>query len=290
MRSLASIAVCAALAAPAVADTTVQGHKKADNLTGQVLGYALDLLADRADRDDRSPVKAEVEEWVGGGYKAATAGVRDYQGSITLVRGALSYGVVRSAGQTPTVPRSWGGGALNHELIAAVYSFHDPENLATLEKAFTKLFGRPLVKKRTGEGEAAVVEYDAAALEAAFRALYVKPASKIGGLEAQVLYDTFFRRFVRRVVAVVAAAEKQPGFLAAQAKVYRAQASTKGFDGYAFIIAATKQLPAAVKDEHRLVGTVIRRQADGTLPTLKRLLRALVTDYDPEAAKTLPAG
>ena len=139
------------------------------------------------------------------------------------------------------------------------------------------------------------LKFDAKKVSALVDRIYVKPTDKIGDATAQEAYDVFFKtavtRFAREVALVKTALNKAQ--LGKQLKAYQAAAKQGGgkFSGTAYLKqAAADALP---KDDElapragRTLGVILRRTADGTWPIINRLLKKVVTDYDPELAKEL---
>lgn len=259
---------CAA-AVPAHADIAVGGAKR-ETLASSILPHVIYVIGEYATADEKAPLK-----------------LRDYAGSNTLLRSALSYGILRTGGADVTVPKGWGD--KHAGMVRSLFAFHHPANLASLEKAFRDQFGKALVKRRSGEGESALISYDVAGLQAAFDALYVKPVQTIGGVPAKLVYDSLFKGFVAQKAEWVAHVLAKRPQLAAAARDYVARSAQPGFDGWAVADAFAKTLPPSGRGEVRLVGTLIRRQADGTLPVLVRMLRTILSDYDPQTFQRLDA-
>ena len=143
------------------------------------------------------------------------------------------------------------------------------------------------------------LRYDAKKVTALFDRLYPKPADRIGGATAQEIYDVLFKDFVTRFAREVALIKTTlpKAQLSKQAKAYQVAAKQAGgkFQGPEYL----KQVAATIlpKDQEqpvragRTLGVILRRVADGTWPTVNRLLAKIVRDYDPslsqELAKTL---
>jgi len=139
------------------------------------------------------------------------------------------------------------------------------------------------------------LRFDAKKLSALFDRIYVKPTDKIGGATVQEAYDVLFKgavtRFAREVALVKTALSKAQ--LAKQLKAYQAAAKEGGgkFRGPAYL----KETAAGVlpKDQEdparagRTLGVILRRTADGTWPVVNKLLKKVVTDYDPALAQEL---
>ena len=139
------------------------------------------------------------------------------------------------------------------------------------------------------------LKFDAKKLSALFDRIYVKPTDKIGAATAQEAYDVLFKgavtRFAREVALIKGALSKAQ--LARQLKAYQAAAKEGGgkFRGPAYL----KETAAGVlpKDQEqsaragRTLGVILRRTADGTWTVVNKLLKKVVTDYDPPLAQEL---
>jgi hypothetical protein len=268
-----------------LADTSTAPAQK--KMLGQsMFEHMMEAVGDSSEQDSASPVKGQVTVWNRSGSESKSSGLKNFQGSTSAFRGMVSYAIVRAAGRDlvpdPKAPasdahRSWA--------ILNTYAFIDTPNHERLEQGFLALFGRPLVKKRIG----AFVAYDPAALDAAFKAMYVKPTVTLGGVPASVVYQTLFKDNVAQKAEVIAAALSKKGFLPAKAKDYLKHVRDPKFDATTWQYDAVKDAGDPIASEARLVGTLVRRQADGTLPAMVKMLRAVLRDYDPETLKKLDA-
>jgi len=276
-------ALCVSLilcALPAQADTSTSG--KRDSVAESVWASMLPVIADAAEEDRASPVKGPRTVWKGSQAQAVEQGIRNFQGSNTLVRAALSYGILRAGGFGVSQPWAVGG-----EQIGSALAFFEPKNQQNLEAAFHTLFGRALVKKRTGAGEQTRFAYDGASLQAAFDALYVAPDASIGKVRARLIYDTLFKDYLRQKAEAIATLLQRKGLIARAARDWQAQSARPGFDGVAFQAKLLESFPEPLKYEGRLVGTLVRRHADGTLPVVLKALRRVLGDYDPKTLERL---
>jgi hypothetical protein len=273
---LASIFICG----QGFADTSA--GKKTESLAESVFEHMLPIIADAAEEDAASAVKGPRSVWKGSKPELVTKGIKNFQGSNTLVRSALSYGILRAAGFGVSQPWAVGG-----EQIGSALAFFEEKNQKNLEDAFQKLFGRALVKKRTGAGEQSSFAYDAASLEAAFKQLYLAPDATVGGTRAKVVYDTLFKDYVKHKAELIAGILERKGFIAGAARDFSARMGKPGFDGIAFNMELSQKLKSPLGDEPRLIGTLVRRHADGTLPAVLKMLRKVLADYDPATMKAL---
>jgi hypothetical protein len=270
-RTTLAFLACVTLApAPLRADTSAR-PPQTDSVPESVLSNMMTVLASAAEEDAASPVKAP-------------RGIRNFQGSNTLVRAALSYGILRTGGFG--VAQAW---AKEAENIGSALAFFDATNQKNLEASFKTLFGQSLVKARSGSGDDTRFSYNPAALEAAFTKLYVAPSTTVGGVRARVVYDTLFKSYVAQKAQAVAVVLSQKGFLASAAKDFTAQAANPKFEGAAWQDALASKLPAPAKENPRLVGTLVRRHADRSLPVVIKILRRILTDYDPKTLESLDA-
>ncbi len=236
-----------------------------------VLGRMLEILAAEAEGDEASPVKAPT-------------GVKNYSGSNTIVRSALSFGILAATGHT--VEQSW---ANTPELIGSALAFYNDANQKNLEAGFQKLFGRALVKSRAGSGDNTLYAYDAGALDAAFGKLYLPPDRSLGGVRARVVYDTLLKKWVAQKADAIAELLSHKALLVAAARELPLKMKAKDFDGATWTKTLAEKLPESLRGDWRLVGTIVRRQADGSLPALVKMLRRVLTDYDPKTLERLDA-
>jgi hypothetical protein len=126
--------------------------------------------------------------------------------------------------------------------------------------------------------------YDFIALEKVFDYLYGPPNERILGIRLQKYYDTLFKKTAREFgnnLAMIKSRQEVFNKLAIQ---YREEFLTRdGFDGYDFTETAMVTL---FKNERGIdastVGMLLRRQIDGSLPSLKNCYIRMIKDYDPD--------
>ena len=180
----------------------------------------------------------------------------------------------------------------DHKLIVA-----DPMKTmfddALPREAFKKTFGWELPER--GDDVPAhnvFLKFSAKKLAALFDRIYFKPTDTVGGTTGQEVYDVFFKdavtRFAREVALIKAnVPDAQLGKLL---KAYQTAAKEQGakFRGPAYLkdVAATTLVkePEQSARAGRTLGVMLRRTADGTWSTINRLLKKVVTDYDPALA------
>jgi hypothetical protein len=189
----------------------------------------------------------------------ATVCVRPYTDKLDFLRFGFSAAVVNGA--------------------KALISDHPLEE--QLEKSFFATYGVPLVKKR--ERLANLDEYwiffNPKALKVLFKKSYLKPNNNFDGYSLQALYDYMLRDFVRKQARLFAEILGQKALFEKLAEDYYTKAKAdKKFNGRDFCIEAAKRMGG----DAQTVGTLLRRQVDGTLPVIVNLLKKIIEDYDKE--------
>ena len=120
-------------------------------------------------------------------------------------------------------------------------------------------------------------------------------ACAFAGLPAQAYYDAMFKPFVSRFAseAALVLAKLPKAKLAAAARDYQdaAKKGGKSFYGPDYLQSNFKKIlgddaPADLGNG-RTLGIVLRRQLDGTWPTVTKLLKRVLQDYDPALYKDL---
>lgn len=162
--------------------------------------------------------------------------------------------------------------------------------------AFKKTFGWELPERGDDVPAPNVfLKYNAKKLSALFDRIYFKPTDTVGGTSGQEVYDVFFKDAVARFAREVALIKSNVpnAQLAKLLKSYQAAAKDEGgrFRGPAHLkqaaAAALPNDPEQAARAGRTLGVMLRRTADGTWTTIDRLLKKVVTDYDPVLAKEL---
>ena len=166
-----------------------------------------------------------------------------------------------------------------------------------IHAAFKDTFGWEVPQRGDYMPQADVfLRFDAKKLSALFDRFYPKPTDKVGPLTAQEAYDVFLRDFVTRLArdAAFIKANVPKAKLAKLLKDYQAAAKKDGtsFKGPAYLNqVVASALPRGEQGEKagRALGIVLRRTADGTWPTVTRLLKKVLAEYDPTLSKELAA-
>lgn len=139
----------------------------------------------------------------------------------------------------------------------------------------------------------AIAAYKPAAVKDAFAKLYFGPKETRALLVAQAVYDTMFKAYVTKWARDIATVlQKVPA--ADQVKLAKAykDAFAKGkadssFYAPSFLHEQSEKIspPDAQGDvaiNYRALGFVLRRQMDGSLPTVRAALTQVIKDYDPK--------
>jgi hypothetical protein len=164
---------------------------------------------------------------------------------------------------------------------------------------FKKRFGKDIIaselKMATTDYESFFTFYDKDGIQAAFDALYRKPGDKINGFTAQRLYSIIFKDMCRDAGNVMMKVYTQKPAFEKYAADYLTKAKTDPkFDGGNYSYATAKSLlgvdpyeddpgcPCLSEYSSRIVSVMLRRQCDGSLPTLIACYKKMLLDYDPE--------
>jgi len=178
-----------------------------------------------------------------------------------------------------------------YEGLDTSYSDFGPEVVTR----FKTLFGQDIVKSRLKlaakdyEGNSIQwIQFNGLGIKAAFDKLYQKPTGKFQGIGLQNLYNFTLKSYVRDVTSIVVkVASNKPAFEALSKQYMASALKDPEFYGPTFSEDAaeklgTNSLDQECTDASRVVGTLLRRQCDGSLPVLLLCLKTVLKDYDPE--------
>ena len=180
-------------------------------------------------------------------------------------------------------------GDKDHSIYLNIY---DVVNGDELTAEYTKAFGGDLIKNRPKDGRTPgwFPQYDKALLAKAFDALYVKPSTTHAGFTAQKIYDYLFKQPMRKLAGDLPRILADKAALAEAAKAYQAAAKTEGFHAPRYLDKPAAELsgPQGGDDEKPpvsgvVLGMVLRRHLDGTLPLVIQKIKQVLRDYDKEA-------
>lgn len=183
------------------------------------------------------------------------------------------------------------------------YSGYSKQNLLEFKQAFGKdLLGAnvPLAGRNFDKKPKVMKQFKADALKAAFNKLYKKPTEDFDGFAMQRIYDIAAKDYFRNCAQVVADVMKKKALFVKLSLDYKKQATTKKeFYGPDASYEAMKKIlgedynPGQGTDgcmeygADRILGIMMRRQLDGTLPTLLICAKTMLQDYDPEFYNTI---
>jgi hypothetical protein len=131
-------------------------------------------------------------------------------------------------------------------------------------------------------------QYNSLAIQAAFDKLYQKPSEGFQGTALQKIYDISLKQYVRETTNLIITVQSKRTTFDALAKKYMLKATTDpDFSGLTFAWEATQKLKldgefSCLYGASDTIGTMLRRQSDGSLPILIACLKTVLKDYDNE--------
>ncbi len=141
--------------------------------------------------------------------------------------------------------------------------------------------------------------YSVEGVNALFTKLYTKPSNKFESITYQTIYNISLKAYMRDFTKFLAHILGQKATWTMVGNQYLKNAKIKkDFNPYAEMDFAYNKLfttEASIKKftnftaevSYYDLGTLLRRQCDGTLPTLLNCLKTVLKDYDPEALKLI---
>jgi hypothetical protein len=181
-----------------------------------------------------------------------------------------------------------------------MYYQNDGFNKLFIKQFGKSLFGKHVPMSKDENGYASTFFfYSPIGIKAAFDKLYVKPNNKLEVATYQTIYNLTAKEYMRDFTKFLAHIMSQKSTLNVLGARYLKNAkANKGFRpnieaNYALeklfpTDASRQQFPAftneIVADD---LSTLLRRQCDGTLPTLLNCLKTVLKDYDSEALKLI---
>lgn len=172
-------------------------------------------------------------------------------------------------------------------------------------KVFKEKFGVPIHGKSVKMAQnydgyhSYFLFYNPQGMKVAFEKLYVKPTNSFEKYSYQQIYNLSAKAYVRDLTKYFAYIMSKKALFAQVSAQYLQSAKTnKNFNTYAesekafnkiFPTEASRKQFPNVADEVSYFdfGSVVRRQCDGTLPTILACLKTVLKDYDPEALKLI---
>lgn len=161
---------------------------------------------------------------------------------------------------------------------------------------FKEIYGADImnqsIKEATGR---TFLIYNGAGISAAFNKLYAKPSTKLQAYTYQKIYNASIKQYNRNFLKVMTYLNttKKAEWTALCNKVLKEIKTNKEFDSKnAYYEAFNKFFPEGNKyrdfiGNSYFMGTIMRRQMDGSMPAILKCLKTVVKDYDPEALKLI---
>jgi hypothetical protein len=171
-----------------------------------------------------------------------------------------------------------------------------------MKENFKHLFGEDILKDQVvlpdrKSGNAGVLRlFNGKAFRVAFNKLYKKPRKKFQGLILGKIYNVTLKDYCRDAADIISHVLSNKALFQQWADNYLLLAKTDTtFDGVKYEEKAAdtligKALYAKLNcctSGDRLVGTMLRRQIDGSLPDLLYCFKTVLHDYDPEYYKKI---
>ncbi|MCP4131867.1 MAG: hypothetical protein GY754_12880 [bacterium] len=157
-------------------------------------------------------------------------------------------------------------------------------------RSFNKYFGSRLLdavkvlrkgSDASGHNNNLFYYYDKEGIYKAFQKIYVKPGERFNrGFTYGEIYTTVFKKFVRKKVSTIIKIVSKKKLLNKKADEYYAAMVGNEFNGRDFAINALKDFD--LDNDHVLLGFILRRKIDGTLPVIRKIISTVLRDYDGE--------
>jgi hypothetical protein len=195
----------------------------------------------------------------------------------------------------PTSLCGWDPGAFTGTLSYALDTAYMGYNAQVMAR-FKSLFGADIIKGKLKlaakdyEGNPIeIYQYSPLGVQAAFNKLYQKPTSSFKGIGLQKLYNVSAKQYTRDAVDVIVAITAKKAIWDAQVKKYIQQATTNeefymgefADETYTQIF-GEKEMKECTPYINKMIGMMLRRSGDGTMPTVVICLKTMLKDYDLE--------
>lgn len=162
----------------------------------------------------------------------------------------------------------------------------DREDMKVMDSIIKEKFQIAFIRRfeKTKMDNSFFTYYNGAGIRYLFDRLYIGPKAEILGFSAKDLYHFSFRTYLRNRLEILQAMVSDPKRLDSWTKDYKLRSdSDPMFTGTLY----TQDVAVSVCGsknycDHRFVGMILRRNMDGTLPTVRNILRKITLDYDPE--------
>jgi hypothetical protein len=182
-------------------------------------------------------------------------------------------------------------GTLNYALDTAYFGYD-----AQVMARFKTLFGADIIKSKLKlaakdyEGNPIeIYQYNPIGVQAAFNKLYQKPTSSFKSIGLQKLYNVSAKQYVRDAVDIIVAITAKKTIWDAQVKKYVLLATTNeefymgefANETYTKIF-GEQEMKDCAPYANKMIGMMLRRSGDGTMPTMLVCLKTMLKDYDLE--------
>lgn len=172
------------------------------------------------------------------------------------------------------------------------------------DESFKTVFGKNVRKPSfTKNYRFDQASYNGAVIQAAFNEVYMKPTETIDGMLLSRVYNISIKEYARACTYVMLDVIKNKTTFLQQTNLYKTKAiAGKLGDGIDFCYKAstvilgkdydTKKANALVKANiegysDRIVGMMMRRKLDGSLPVVMNCIKTVLKDYDTEFYETV---
>lgn len=181
--------------------------------------------------------------------------------------------------------------------MVVVDTINNEEKYVELPESFKRIYGKTLLKKAPAElKNFKNIFYDGAALQEAFNKTYVKPNTNLDGFVMQKVYDISIKEFARVCTKVMIDVLQNKTKFNQQVTAYKSLKQKHYYSGINFCYEASgkilgedyvekkltpKEASCITEKSSRIVGMMMRRQIDGSLPAILTCIKTVLKDYDP---------
>lgn len=181
--------------------------------------------------------------------------------------------------------------------IVVIDTINNEEKYVELPESFKRIYGKNLLKKAPTElKNFRNIFYDGTALQEAFNKTYIKPTTNIDGFIMQKVYDISVKEFARVCTKVMIDVLQNKSKFNQQVIAYKSLKQQHYYSGINFCYEAgdkilgedyiakkltPKEASCITEKSSRIVGMMMRRQIDGSLPVILNCIKTVLKDYDP---------
>jgi hypothetical protein len=228
------------------------------------------------------------------GYPDTTLVFTKPQNQVQYYSGKYTLKSLNGIGATGTI---W---AISQAVPSDVRYVYSSYNDVFKEKFGVAIHGKSVKMANKYDGiHEEFLFYNPKGMKVAFDKLYLKPTNSFEKYSYQKIYNLAAKAYVRDLTKYFAyIMSKKTAFVQASTQYLTSAKTNKNFNTYkeseiAFkkifpTEASRKQFPNMIEEvDYYDFGSIIRRQCDGTLPTILACLKTVLKDYDPEALKLI---